>query len=70
METNLQKSKARLNNFYRQLLTYVAVMLFLVFINYMRTPDYWWIIWPAAAWGLGLAIQAINIFFPSSEEDE
>lgn len=70
METNLQKCNSRLNNFYRQLLTYVAVMLFLVFINYIRTPNYWWVIWPATAWGLGLAIQAINIFFPSSEEDE
>lgn len=70
METNLQKRKFRLNNFYRQLLTYVAVMLFLIFINYMRTPDYWWVIWPAAAWGLGLILQAIHIFFPSYKEDE
>lgn len=70
METNLQTHNSRLTGFYRQLLTYAAVMLFLAFTNYVRTPHYWWVIWPAAAWGLDLAIQAIHIFFPSSREDK
>lgn len=70
MKTNLSKRQFRLNHFYRQLLTYVVVMLFLVFINYMRTPDYWWVIWPAAAWGLCLALQAVYIFLPTSGEEE
>ena len=70
METNTENRKKRLNNLYRQILIYIVSMLFLTFINYNQTPGHWWVIWPAAGWGLAILLQAIYTFFPSDEEDD
>lgn len=47
----------------KDVLIYIIVMLFLAFINYMLSPGYWWVVWPAAGWGLGLAIGIVNKLF-------
>lgn len=43
----------------KDVLTYIIVMLFLAFINYMSSPGHWWV----AGWGLGLAIGIVNKLF-------
>jgi hypothetical protein len=40
--------------------TYALVMTFLLFVNVMTT-SYPWMLWPAASWGLGLAMHFLGI---------
>lgn len=39
---------------------YVVVNAFLVFVNWMTSPHYWWVIWVIAGWGIGLLLKLIN----------
>lgn len=58
-ESNSNNSRA-LTCLYRNLLSYVVVMLFLFTINYIRFNGYWWVIWPALGWGVNILLQAIH----------
>jgi hypothetical protein len=42
----------------RHLGSYVAVIGFLLFVNLYTGPHNLWVVWPAGAWGVGLAIHA------------
>ena len=55
--------------YFQGLGTYVAVISFLAFINLYTAPGYLWFLWPAAGWGLGIAIQTIKIFGTSRVGD-
>jgi hypothetical protein len=35
---------------------YSLVMVFLLFLNGVYTPDKWWVLWPAWGWGIALAL--------------
>lgn len=35
---------------------YLAVVVGLVFINGMYSPDTWWVLWPAWGWGIAIAL--------------
>lgn len=52
----------RLKAFYINGMTYIVVILGLTLLNFFTSPEYYWVIWPALGWGLGLAIQGINVF--------
>lgn len=65
METNSKKHNPGLTSLYRQILSYIVVMLLLVFINDITLNGYWWVIWPAAGWGIAILHQAIHLLFPS-----
>ena len=41
---------------------YLAVMLFLLVINLLTSPGYFWVIWAAMGWGIAIAIEAIGVF--------
>ena len=60
--------RERASGFRIHLLTYLPVIAFLVFVNVMTTPSYPWVLWPAVAWGLGLALHARFAVFPSEVE--
>ncbi len=45
---------------------YVAVNTFLALVQSQTTPSYHWALWPAAGWGLGLAIHAAVVLLASS----
>ena len=47
-------------SFYRHLCVYFFVIGLLAATNYLHTPAYPWVLWPAAGWGLALALQAID----------
>ena len=53
-------------SFYRRLCTYLFVMGMLALVNYLHTPSYPWVLWPAAGWGLGVALQAVDVFVPKN----
>lgn len=48
--------------FYIHAAVYVVVMIFLVVINMLTSPDTAWSIWPLVGWGLALALHAARVF--------
>jgi hypothetical protein len=42
--------------------TYVAVILLLLIVNVISTPQRWWFYWVALGWGVGLAFHAWCVF--------
>ena len=61
----LKRAKKRVKakkDFYAHLGSYIGTMLFLCFINFMTSPGYWWVIWPAAGWGFGLISHYFSVF--------
>ena len=52
----------KIKRFYVHLAQYAVIMPFLALINLFSTPGYWWVIWPALGWGLGLAAHAASVF--------
>ena len=50
-----RRAKARVEarlGFYRHAMIYVAVNLFLIFVNLRREPGHLWFQWPLLGWGL------------------
>jgi hypothetical protein len=71
METNYQeneryyKAKKRveeIKGFYGNLISYVLVMCFLVFINLRYSPEYLWFFWPMLGWGIGVFFHGMKVF--------
>lgn len=52
----------KLRRFYRQLFLYVLIMGMLALINALTQRHYWWFVWPALGWGIGLLVQANFLF--------
>ena len=40
--------------FYRNLQAYLIVNAFLAVVNWFFTPEFWWVMFPAFFWGLGV----------------
>jgi hypothetical protein len=62
MNQDLQRiARRRVNarlGLYIHATVYVVVNAFLALVQTQTTPQYAWALWPAAGWGLGLAIHA------------
>lgn len=56
------KRLEELKAFYSNLVAYVLVIPFLIFINYMTYWGYQWFWFPMIGWGLGVAIHALVTF--------
>ena len=48
------KKVKEIKGFYSHLTVYILVISILTFINLKYTPEYIWVIWSAAGWGIGL----------------
>ncbi|GAD31558.1 MULTISPECIES: 2TM domain-containing protein [Photobacterium] len=65
-----------IKEFYSHLVTYLLVITGLFVINYFTSPDYWWAVWPALGWGIGIvshalsAFEILNIFGPEWERKQ
>lgn len=60
-----KKAKKRVDNikaFYMNLLCYCIVIPILIFINLYFTPEFYWFIFSALGWGLGLAFHGVSAF--------
>jgi hypothetical protein len=60
-----RRAKARVEErlgFYRHATIYVAVNLFLLALNWYRSPDHWWAMWSVLGWGIGLASHGVQVF--------
>lgn len=51
-----------IKGFYIHALQYAVVMVGLVIINLLSSPDNLWVIWPALGWGLGVAAHGLSVF--------
>ena len=56
-----------LKDFYRKLITYVAVNIGIIIINLVKSPDNLWFYWVTIFWGIGILFHARNIFVPNSK---
>ena len=57
-----QKQVDEIKGFYGNLVSYIAVNLFLLFINLRYSPEYLWFFWPMLGWGLGLMFHGMKAF--------
>jgi len=51
-----------LKDFYRNLMTYVAVNILLIVINLITSPDKLWFFWVTIFWGIGIVLHASRVF--------
>ena len=56
-----KKRVEEIKGFYGNLTTYLIVIPFLAWINYMTT-DFPWVIFPAVGWGLGVIVHGMEAF--------
>lgn len=49
--------------FFQHLMTYGIVILALFFINLITSPSYWWFLFPAIGWGIGVGCHATAVYF-------
>ncbi|MDP2060797.1 MAG: histidine kinase [Flavobacteriaceae bacterium] len=54
-----------LKEFYGNLVSYLFVIPFLIFINYRTYWGFQWFWFPMFGWGIGLAIHALKVYMPS-----
>jgi transcriptional regulator with XRE-family HTH domain len=52
----------KVKGFYLHLSQYVIVIAALAAINLVWLPSYWWFVWPALGWGMGVAAHAVSVF--------
>ena len=57
-----KKKVDEIKGFYWNLFSYCLVIPFLIFINLMTSPSYYWFWWPMAGWGVGIAFHAFGVF--------
>ena len=48
--------------FYRNFMSYVLVNAFLALINFLFTPEFWWVLFPAFFWGIGVVVDFFKAF--------
>jgi hypothetical protein len=56
----------RLRDLYMHAAIYAVVMGGLALFNWVVSPAFWWVAFPAIAWGVGLAAHAISVLFEDS----
>jgi hypothetical protein len=57
-----RKKVRRKRKFYSHLLSYLAVGLFLTFVNWFTRPGHWWVQWVWIGWGIGIFFHAISLY--------
>jgi hypothetical protein len=56
----------RLRDFYIHAAIYVVVIGGIAVLNWMFSPNFWWVAFPAIAWGIGLGAHAVSVLFEDS----
>ncbi len=51
-----------IKGFYNHLIKYVIVICLLFVINIIKSPNSYWVVWPALGWGLGVLFHGLNVF--------
>lgn len=61
-ETEAMEYVQGLKSFYMHAMTFVVVNVFIILVNLITSPGYFWFVWALLGWGLGLAIHALHTF--------
>lgn len=64
MDSAYHEAKKRVKakkKFYKELITFVIISTFLVFINVFTSPYYMWCLWAIVPWGFGMILKGIKI---------
>ncbi|WP_346662116.1 2TM domain-containing protein, partial [uncultured Methanobrevibacter sp.] len=48
--------------FYRNLKAYVIVNAILAIINWLCTPEFWWVMFPLFFWGIGVLVDFLKAY--------
>jgi hypothetical protein len=56
----------RRREFYIHIAVYAVVMSGLALLNWIITPDFWWVAFPAIGWGIGVAAHGVSVLFEDS----
>ncbi len=64
-ETAYYKATKRVEDikgFYGNLWSYIIICAGLAVLNLMTYPQYWWFLYPAIGWGIGVAVHGMSVF--------
>ena len=56
----------RLREFYVHAAVFVVIIGGLAALNWIVSPTFWWVAFPAIGWGVGLGAHAVSVFFEDS----
>jgi 2TM domain-containing protein len=62
--------RRRKQKFFHHLRAYCIVNGFLFLMNLVTSPGHFWVVWPVLGWGIGLAFDASEAFFPKESSVE
>jgi hypothetical protein len=65
VDQSYERAKRRveeLKGFYGHLISYIIVNVFLAIINFLTTPGFWWFLFIAFFWGIGLVAHGSSVF--------
>lgn len=57
-----KKKVENIKGFYGNLMSYILVNLFLLFINLKYSPEHIWFFWPLIGWGIGVVIHGMKVY--------
>lgn len=57
-----KKRVEELKGFYGHLVSYIVVITFLAIVNFLTTPGFWWFLFIAFFWGIGLVAHGSSVF--------
>lgn len=52
----------KLKGFYIHLIQYVVIIAGLLVLNLLKSPERFWVVWPALGWGVGVLFHAARTF--------
>jgi hypothetical protein len=64
-EEHLAQARKRValkKKFFKHLNTYLVMTIFFVLLNMVTSPGRWWFIFPVLGWGIGIALEYVNLF--------
>ena len=56
--------------FYKNFISYVIVNSILAVINWLYTPEFWWVLFPVFFWGIGVFVDFLKAFVLPQRYDE
>ena len=62
LEEEVREEVEEIKGFYIHLGIYVLINLFLIVLNLITSPSYFWAIWPMLGWGVGVGAHAVATF--------
>jgi hypothetical protein len=63
---HVRRRVRRLREFYMHAAVFAVVIGGLALMNWLTTPTFWWVVFPAIAWAIGLGAHAVAVIFEDS----